>query len=465
MNVANWNAFDWALVAIVALSMVRAYITGLVRAIAGLSWYYCGGHYDCQLGLCQPGGQLRRERGWIVSQEMARAVAFLVKMTTAVRTEEWIAATAWSPSIPGILMSKMTRSGCRLRTSSTASSPRPVEPTTSKPSSTRISHRSSRTTASSSAITTVLATCHPVPVLPLLGGIDQHPTASTRSQSSRPDVRRGGRRSAHPGHARARRSIGATSRVCAIWSAWRCASVKTCVARGVSATIARTFASSACSTSASSCASITSSSARARSRRADTSNSRRSAALAAIGETRPHGGQSTTTRRPGTFAVAASTTAASSATPRPGDAGTAEPAVDELVRRGDVGTEVAVGGAEIARQVESVKGADRDRGGPGEARLEHPPDRQVHPRRDAGVVDSYRGGDPPETGGFHDDTRTSPRPQRRLQTAASESIASSRTTGVAHSATRRAEPARSRRSSGCSIAARPSASIARSAAR
>ena len=71
------------------------------------------------------------------------------RMTTAVRTEEWIAATAWSPSIPGILMSKMTRSGCRLRTSSTASSPRPVEPTTSKPSSTRISHRSSRTTVGS----------------------------------------------------------------------------------------------------------------------------------------------------------------------------------------------------------------------------------------------------------------------------------------------------------------------------
>src|SRR4051794_14030982 len=58
------------------------------------------------------------------------------------------------PSIPGILMSRMARSGRISVTSFTASSPRAVSPTTSYPCSCRVSFRSRRMMASSSAITT-----------------------------------------------------------------------------------------------------------------------------------------------------------------------------------------------------------------------------------------------------------------------------------------------------------------------
>ena len=82
MNVANWNAFDWVLVAIVALSMVRALITGLVRAIAGLAGFIAGyevaswAYIDLAEGI--------RERGWITSQSMARTVAFLLTVLVVV---------------------------------------------------------------------------------------------------------------------------------------------------------------------------------------------------------------------------------------------------------------------------------------------------------------------------------------------------------------------------------------------
>ena len=56
--------------------------------------------------------------------------------------------------MPGIRMSRMARSGACSRTSVTASSPRPVSPTTSYPCSSRISRRSRRMIASSSAMTT-----------------------------------------------------------------------------------------------------------------------------------------------------------------------------------------------------------------------------------------------------------------------------------------------------------------------
>ena len=42
MNMANWNWFDWVLIAILIASMVRAFITGLVRAIAGLFGFVAG---------------------------------------------------------------------------------------------------------------------------------------------------------------------------------------------------------------------------------------------------------------------------------------------------------------------------------------------------------------------------------------------------------------------------------------
>jgi membrane protein required for colicin V production len=76
MNVANWNVFDWVLVAIVALSMVRAFITGLVRAIAGLAGFIAG--YEVASWTYVNLAERFRERGWIVSQSMARTVAFLL---------------------------------------------------------------------------------------------------------------------------------------------------------------------------------------------------------------------------------------------------------------------------------------------------------------------------------------------------------------------------------------------------
>ncbi len=65
-----------------------------------------------------------------------------------------ICAAAAMPSIFGILMSQMTRSGCSSVARATACSPSLASPTTSKPSSRSISARSSRISASSSAIST-----------------------------------------------------------------------------------------------------------------------------------------------------------------------------------------------------------------------------------------------------------------------------------------------------------------------
>jgi membrane protein required for colicin V production len=76
MNVANWNVFDWLLVVIVALSMVRAFITGLVRAIAGLAGILAG--YEVASWAYVDLAERFREFGWIESQSMARTVAFLL---------------------------------------------------------------------------------------------------------------------------------------------------------------------------------------------------------------------------------------------------------------------------------------------------------------------------------------------------------------------------------------------------
>jgi membrane protein required for colicin V production len=82
MNVTNWNVFDWVLVAIVALSMVRAFITGLVRAIAGLAGFVAG--YEVASWAYVDLAERFRERGWIVSQYMARTVAFLLIVVAVV---------------------------------------------------------------------------------------------------------------------------------------------------------------------------------------------------------------------------------------------------------------------------------------------------------------------------------------------------------------------------------------------
>jgi membrane protein required for colicin V production len=86
MNVANWNVFDWVLVAIVALSMVRAFITGLVRAIAGLAGFIAG--YEVASWTYVNLAERFRERGWIVSQSMARTVAFLLIVLVVVMVFE-----------------------------------------------------------------------------------------------------------------------------------------------------------------------------------------------------------------------------------------------------------------------------------------------------------------------------------------------------------------------------------------
>jgi membrane protein required for colicin V production len=92
MNIANWNAFDWVLVAIVALSMVRAFITGLVRAIAGLAGIIAG--YVVASWAYVDLAERFRERGWIVSQYMARAVAFLVIVLAVVIVFELLSRAA-----------------------------------------------------------------------------------------------------------------------------------------------------------------------------------------------------------------------------------------------------------------------------------------------------------------------------------------------------------------------------------
>jgi membrane protein required for colicin V production len=82
MNVADWNAFDWTLVTILILSMVRAFITGLVSSIAGLLGFLAG--YEVASWTYFYLADRLRERGWIVSQAMARTVAFLVILAIVV---------------------------------------------------------------------------------------------------------------------------------------------------------------------------------------------------------------------------------------------------------------------------------------------------------------------------------------------------------------------------------------------
>jgi len=76
MHVTDWNVFDWALVAIVAFSMVRAFFTGLVCAIAGLAGLLAG--YEVASWTYVNLGAQFQEMGWIQSQAIARSVAFLL---------------------------------------------------------------------------------------------------------------------------------------------------------------------------------------------------------------------------------------------------------------------------------------------------------------------------------------------------------------------------------------------------
>lgn len=77
-----------------------------------------------------------------------------VSINTGAMDSSAIFSAAEMPSILGIFTSRITRSGRCSRASSTASSPSPASPTTEYPSSSSISLRSSRMSASSSAMTT-----------------------------------------------------------------------------------------------------------------------------------------------------------------------------------------------------------------------------------------------------------------------------------------------------------------------
>jgi len=76
MNIADWNWFDWVLIAILIFSMVRAFMTGLVRAIAGLVGFIAG--FEMANWAYVDLGDRFSEQGWIVSQSMARTVAYLL---------------------------------------------------------------------------------------------------------------------------------------------------------------------------------------------------------------------------------------------------------------------------------------------------------------------------------------------------------------------------------------------------
>ena len=97
MNIVDWNVFDWVLVAIVLVSMARAFITGLVRAIAGLIGIVAGfeiaGWYYIDLG------NRFRGLGWISVESMARIVAFLLIVAVVVVVFE----------IAGLLLRKSLR--------------------------------------------------------------------------------------------------------------------------------------------------------------------------------------------------------------------------------------------------------------------------------------------------------------------------------------------------------------------
>jgi membrane protein required for colicin V production len=82
MNIADLNWFDWVLVAIVIVSMVRAYVTGLVRAIAGLLGIAVG-FEAASSGYIYLGDRIR-DQAWITSQYMARTVAFLLIVVVVV---------------------------------------------------------------------------------------------------------------------------------------------------------------------------------------------------------------------------------------------------------------------------------------------------------------------------------------------------------------------------------------------
>ncbi len=82
MNIADWNVFDWVLVAIVLASMVRAFVTGLVRAITGFLGFVAG--FEAASWAYIDLANRFRDQGWIAVESVARMVAFLLIVAAVV---------------------------------------------------------------------------------------------------------------------------------------------------------------------------------------------------------------------------------------------------------------------------------------------------------------------------------------------------------------------------------------------
>jgi membrane protein required for colicin V production len=74
--VGGWNGLDWVLVAMLALSVVRAWMRGLVHALFGLLGFV-GGFQLASWNYESIGGWLY-EKHWLRSLPTARIIAFLV---------------------------------------------------------------------------------------------------------------------------------------------------------------------------------------------------------------------------------------------------------------------------------------------------------------------------------------------------------------------------------------------------
>ena len=77
----NWNGLDWALIGILLLSTVRAWMRGMVEALFGLLGFV-GGFQLASWNYASVGDWLY-QRGWLRSLSVSRLLAFLV-ITVAV---------------------------------------------------------------------------------------------------------------------------------------------------------------------------------------------------------------------------------------------------------------------------------------------------------------------------------------------------------------------------------------------
>jgi membrane protein required for colicin V production len=80
LNLQSLNGLDWALVAILALSTLRAWMRGMVRALFGLLGFVGG--FQLASWNFQSAGNWLHSQGWLHSLPTARIVAFLAILAT-----------------------------------------------------------------------------------------------------------------------------------------------------------------------------------------------------------------------------------------------------------------------------------------------------------------------------------------------------------------------------------------------